>query len=96
MTEIQFHRSGEPIHDHRPGKMRGFVARSWTYLLGWFGLSGLIASSTTCPYCGQVGCPVGLSQAAGLGFASMGIIWLFTKFSAKRPPTPPKPPSAAG
>ncbi len=69
-----------PKRDGAPaprGRLRRFAAGAWTYLLGWFGVSGFIASTTTCPYCGNAGCPVGIGQAAGLGLFATAVIWLF-------------------
>jgi len=42
----------------------------------WFGLSGLVAMTATCPCCGQAGCPAG---AAGLGAIGAAIASL-TRF----------------
>ncbi|NLH48964.1 MAG: hypothetical protein GX444_10220 [Myxococcales bacterium] len=46
------------------------------FFLGWFGISGFLVSTSTCPFCGQTGCPVGVGQAAGIGFLSSFFIWL--------------------
>jgi len=61
----------EPTSDHHHqrhhSKASGFWPRLWRFLGFWMGISGLYASSTVCPCCGQVGCPVGLAAAGVLG-----------------------------
>ena len=33
----------------------------------WYGFTGLYATFTVCPFCGQQGCPVGLASAGTIG-----------------------------
>ena len=53
------------------------------FILSWFGFSSFLAASTTCPFCGQAGCPVGLGEAAGLGLISTVALWLGKKRAVK-------------
>jgi len=33
----------------------------------WFGVTGLYAAFSVCPFCGQQGCPVGMASAGTVG-----------------------------
>ncbi|MBD3372596.1 MAG: hypothetical protein GF403_07775 [Candidatus Coatesbacteria bacterium] len=62
----------EPMSDHHQqrhhhSKAWGFWPRLLRFLGFWLGISGLYASTTVCPCCGQAGCPVGLAAAGVLG-----------------------------
>ncbi|MBN2233104.1 MAG: hypothetical protein JW781_09845 [Deltaproteobacteria bacterium] len=37
------------------------------FFAAWFGLTGLYAAFTTCPFCGRQGCPVGIASAGTMG-----------------------------
>jgi len=37
------------------------------FLGWWFGFTGLYSMFSTCPFCGQHGCPVGLASAGTMG-----------------------------
>ena len=70
-------------HDHDGLKDRLRHA-AWRYGGSWAAVTGLIATSTTCPYCGNPGCAVGIGQAAGIGAITSGVLWLVNRFKKKR------------
>ncbi len=50
-----------------PG-VRGRLGRALRFLGWWFGFSALLGPfSSTCPFCGQPGCPGGAASAGFLG-----------------------------
>ena len=44
-----------------------FVGRALKFLTWWLIFSGIYASSSVCPFCGQLGCPVGGASAGIVG-----------------------------
>ncbi len=96
MAPIHLSKDSEPREDpakkqaaeNKPkpaGKIRSFISSWWTTMLGWLGFTGMIASSSTCPICGQAGCPVGVGQAAGLGLVAALILRVLTKTGLRKP-----------
>jgi hypothetical protein len=45
------------------------------YMKWWLAFTGLISSTSVCPFCGTPGCPVGIGLASAMG----GIFALFTQ-----------------
>ncbi|GEM_PF-4437604 len=43
----------------------------------WLALTGLVAGMTTCPCCGQVGCPVGAGMASFFGLLGVMVLMPF-------------------
>jgi hypothetical protein len=43
------------------------VGRFLRFFTWWFIISGIYASSSVCPFCGQMGCPVGAASAGVVG-----------------------------
>ena len=44
-----------------------FIGRFLKFLTWWLIFSGIYASSSVCPFCGQAGCPVGGASAGLVG-----------------------------
>jgi hypothetical protein len=44
-----------------------FIGRFLKFLTWWLIFSGIYASSSVCPFCGQFGCPVGAGSAGVVG-----------------------------
>ena len=44
-----------------------FIGRLLKFLTWWLIFSGIYASSSVCPFCGQLGCPVGGASAGIVG-----------------------------
>jgi hypothetical protein len=44
-----------------------FIGRLLRFLTWWLIFSGIYASSSVCPFCGQLGCPVGGASAGIVG-----------------------------
>jgi hypothetical protein len=44
-----------------------FIGRSIKFLSWWLIFSGIYASSSVCPFCGRLGCPVGAAGAGIVG-----------------------------
>ena len=44
-----------------------FIGRFLKFLTWWLIFSGIYASSSVCPFCGQLGCPVGGASAGMVG-----------------------------
>jgi hypothetical protein len=44
-----------------------FIGRSLKFLTWWLIFSGIYASSSVCPFCGRLGCPVGGASAGLVG-----------------------------
>ena len=44
-----------------------FIGRFLKFLTWWLIFSGIYASSSVCPFCGQLGCPVGGASAGIVG-----------------------------
>jgi hypothetical protein len=59
-------------HHHHSVKHPAF-AKIIHFFKWWLGLTGLIAATSVCPFCGQPGCPVGVGAATTIG----GILSLF-------------------
>ena len=57
-----------------------------TFLLSWLAGTGLIASTSVCPYCGNQACAVGIGQATVFGFLIAGVLRLIT--GKKKKPAP--------
>ena len=60
------------IHKETDDKSFGSVKLSafghlFRFIGWWFGLTGLYAMFSVCPFCGQQGCPVGLASAGSVG-----------------------------
>lgn len=49
------------------GEKRSFLGRIIRFFAWWFGFSGLYAMFAVCPFCGQVGCPVGMGSVGFVG-----------------------------
>ena len=47
--------------------MRLLTSRIGRFLGYWVGMTGMIASTSTCPCCGQAACPVGVASASAMG-----------------------------
>ncbi|MBC2716328.1 MAG: hypothetical protein HF978_13545 [Desulfobacteraceae bacterium] len=47
------------------------------FLFRWLAFFGIFAGTTVCPFCGQMGCPVGVGGAAAAGgfFALLSQNW---------------------
>jgi hypothetical protein len=43
------------------------IGRLLRFFTWWFIISGIYASSSVCPFCGQMGCPVGAASAGMVG-----------------------------
>jgi hypothetical protein len=43
------------------------IGRLFRFIGWWFGFTGLYATFTVCPFCGQPGCPVGMASAGAVG-----------------------------
>ncbi|MCD4775560.1 MAG: hypothetical protein K8S15_05850 [Candidatus Aegiribacteria sp.] len=58
------------IPEENRGK-RTFSSRVVRFAAWWFGYTGLLASTTPCPFCGSNGCPsgIGISSLIGALFA---------------------------
>jgi len=80
----------EQHHDHATHVQAGRLRRFWTriklYVLSWLSVTGLVATTSTCPFCGQAGCPVGLGQAAGLGVVAAAALWVLNKLGLRKKP----------
>ena len=48
------------------GRMSPF-GHLFKFIGWWFGFTGLYAMFAVCPFCGQQGCPVGLTSAGTVG-----------------------------
>ncbi len=69
--------AGPVIHDDPappalPAGMQRFyrypvIGRALKLLTWWLIFSGIYASSSVCPFCGQAGCPVGAASAGLVG-----------------------------
>jgi hypothetical protein len=69
--------AGPPIHGDAPppkiplGLKRFYqyplIGRLFRFLTWWLIFSGIYASSSVCPFCGQFGCPVGAGSAGIVG-----------------------------
>jgi hypothetical protein len=76
---------------HAPARRSPF-GHLFRFIGKWFGFTSLYAAFTVCPFCGQVGCPVGAGLAGSVGafFALCATDWkqLFAfirnRFSKKR------------
>jgi hypothetical protein len=44
-----------------------FIGRAFRFFTWWLIFSGIYASSSVCPFCGQFGCPVGAASAGIVG-----------------------------
>jgi hypothetical protein len=44
-----------------------FIGRVFRFFTWWLIFSGIYASSSVCPFCGQFGCPVGAASAGMVG-----------------------------
>jgi hypothetical protein len=44
-----------------------FIGRLFRFFTWWLIFSGIYASSSVCPFCGQFGCPVGAASAGIVG-----------------------------
>lgn len=49
----------------------------------WFGLTGMVASTSVCPCCGQPGCPVAPASAAVVGGLGAGAMTLFRRLRCR-------------
>ncbi len=49
------------------GEKRSFLGNIIRFFAWWFGFSGLYAMFAVCPFCGQVGCPVGMGSVGFVG-----------------------------
>lgn len=54
----------EPHHCHDKQTAMG---KLFQFLKWWFAFTGLIASTSVCPFCGTPGCPVGIGAATTMG-----------------------------
>jgi hypothetical protein len=43
------------------------IGRFFRFLGWWLGFTGLYATFSVCPFCGQPGCPVGIASAGTVG-----------------------------
>lgn len=68
-------------HDHEHGKpvLPGAVLR---FLVLAAGVGGVYASTSVCPFCGQVACPAGLASAGIVGAATSGVVSVFRYWGA--------------
>lgn len=53
-----------PGHSHRRMSPFGHLFR---FVGWWLGLTGLYSTFAVCPFCGQQGCPVGMTSAGAIG-----------------------------
>ena len=60
------HNQEEHMHASGKPKMSPF-GYFFRFIGWWFGLSGLYAMFSVCPFCGQQGCPVGMASAGTIG-----------------------------
>lgn len=84
----------EHDHHHHPqqtattapaGRLRRLYGRLKLTVLTFLASTGLIATSSVCPYCGQQACPINLGQAAGLGLFTALVVGLLTKLGIRKP-----------
>lgn len=54
-------------HHHNKSQKHPFAARIINFSKWWLAFTGLIATTSVCPFCGQAGCPVGLGFASTMG-----------------------------
>ena len=57
--------------------LRGRLRTVAGFLLKWLAASGFVATFSTCPFCGQQGCPGGAASAGVLGAVMAGVLTLF-------------------
>ncbi len=76
-TSLSLNMSGHYIHDDPtppeiPAGMKRFyrypfIGRLLKFCTWWLIFSGIYASTSVCPFCGQAGCPVGAASAGVVG-----------------------------
>ncbi|MFZ5517196.1 MAG: hypothetical protein ACOY90_11195 [Candidatus Zhuqueibacterota bacterium] len=49
------------------GEKRSVMGKVIRFFAWWFGFSSLYATFAVCPFCGQLGCPVGMGSAGFVG-----------------------------
>ncbi len=57
----------EQIHGGHDKLKLSLFGHLFRFLASWFGITGLYAMFSVCPFCGQQGCPVGMASAGGVG-----------------------------
>ncbi len=57
----------EPEDDAGTSSRPSLTGRWARFFLWWLIFSGIYASSSVCPFCGQAGCPVGAASAGVVG-----------------------------
>ena len=74
-------------HDRQTIRGKLFQFLKW-----WFAFTGLIASTSVCPFCGTPGCPVGIGAATTMGgafsfimqFCKAPFLWLRFRISERK------------
>jgi hypothetical protein len=56
----------QPDHEHHKPKLSPF-GRLFRFVGWWFGFTGLYATFSACPICGQQGCPGGILSSSIVG-----------------------------
>lgn len=78
------------LTNDRPVRRWRSALASIPQFLGWsVGLTGLVAASSVCPCCGQVGCPVGTSTIGVLGGLA-AIVVSCLRWRRRKPTEEPK------
>lgn len=54
-------------HHHDKFHKHSIVAKMINFSKWWLGFTGLMATTSVCPFCGQPGCPVGVGAATTIG-----------------------------
>jgi len=49
------------------GEKRSVMGKVIRFFAWWFGFSSLYATFAVCPFCGQLGCPIGMGSAGFVG-----------------------------
>jgi hypothetical protein len=57
----------QPVVEENSGRRMSPFGHLFRFIGWWFGFTGLYAMFAVCPFCGQQGCPVGLTSAGAIG-----------------------------
>jgi len=78
-------------HEHEnenelgPPTLRGrMLNAAWRLGGPWAAVTGVIATTSVCPYCGSPQCAVGIGQAAGIGAVTSGVLWAVNRLRGKK------------
>ena len=82
----------EREHGNAGTTLRGWLTRAaWRFGGPWAAVTGVIATTSACPYCGNPQCVVGIGQAAGIGALTSGALWAINRFRGKQPDASAEP-----